>query len=280
MKPKKVAIILALNLIVVAVYLVAIHLMPDVQTAHAVTDENLQENPCEEYGISAIETHAFLPADYKILSMRPVDNLCEIAIESQNKYATLYTHKDYVIIGDLFKEKKAVTRDLVDEIEGRVIEENRKALEQCTAITYTPVKRNINRTLYMVVTPGCHFCEEAEDEIEFLAERYGLTIKMIIYTDENKKAVQAVCRNIPISEFNSPEFKTTEPAEADLCDRGQEIIAKTPAVIDRIGIKGFPTFIFDTGKKFAGANMEHLEKQIVITLESIEHDLIANRREK
>jgi len=256
------------------------YLSPSIKDAHAITDEDQSVNPCEEYGISAIETHAFLPENYKVLSMKPFDNLCEIAIETAHKYATLYTYKDYVIVGDLFKDKKAVTRDLVDKIEGRVVEENRKALEQIAAITYTPKNRNINRTLYMVVTPGCHFCEEAEDEIEFLSERYGLTIKMIIYTDDDQKAVKAICRNIPINEFSSPEFRTAQIVDADLCERGKEIIEKTPAVIDRIGIKGFPTFIFDTGKKFAGANMANLEKQIVITLESIEHELTASVRGK
>lgn len=225
-------------------------------------------NPCKEYGIQMVEKHAWLPKKYKVLSQQPMDNLCEIAIESDNKYITLYTYKDYVMVGDLFKDKKAVTQDLVDKIEGKVIAENRDALEKCVALTYTPKERNIHRSMYMIVTPGCHFCEDAEEEIEFVSERYGIAVKMIIYDSKTRpQSVAAICQNIPINEFSSPEFKA---ASTETCEKGKTILTGTLPVIDKIGINGFPTFIFDTGKKVVGGNMKNLEQQIVLTLAEIE----------
>lgn len=234
-------------------------------------------DPCKD-GLKAVETHAWLPKKYKILSMRPIAGLCEIAIASDNKYVTLYAAKDYVMIGDLFKDQKAVTQSLIEQIEGKVLSENRDSLEKCVALTYTPQERNIHRTLYMVVTPGCHFCEEAEEEIEFLSERYGLTIKMILYDSKAAPAsVAAVCRKIPISEFGSAAFKTANH-DKDQCETAQKLLGETIPVIDQIGIKGFPTFIFDTGNKVVGGNMKKLEQQIVMTLASIENELLTREQ--
>ena len=234
-------------------------------------------DPCKD-GLKSVETHAFLPKKFKILSMRPIADLCEIAIASDNKYVTLYAAKDYVMVGDLFKDQKAVTQALIETIEGKVLSENRASLEKCVALTYTPKDRNIHRSLFMVVTPGCHFCEEAEEEIEFLAERYGLTIKMILYDHKAAPAsVAAVCRKIPISEFGSSAFKTANH-DKDQCETAQKLLGDTIPVVDQIGIKGFPTFIFDTGSKVVGGNMQKLEQQIVMTLASIESELLTSNQ--
>ena len=266
-----------LNIVLTVLYFTGTQLISNPKHASADSTTAIENtiNPCKEYGISAIKKHAYLPDNYKVLSMQPVDNLCEIAIEAENKYITIYTYKDYVMVGDLFMDQKAVTKDLVDKIEGRVLEENREQLDECTAITYEPKDRNLHRTLYMVVTPGCHFCEESSDQIPLLSERYGLTIKVIIYSENNKKAIGAICRDMSIDEYNSEEFEKEIAKDEYQCERGQEILKKSKKLVDKIGITGFPTFIFDTGKQFVGGNMPKLERTIVLYLESIERELAA-----
>ncbi len=179
---------------------------------------------------------------------------------------------------DIFKDKRALTRRAIDEIEGRVVLENREQLEDCVAVSYTPVDRNLNRSIYMVTDPDCHFCKMANDEIIYLSERYGFNIKVILYPigDENK-SIEAACRKMTFDEYTSEEFALEEIKESSHCETGTQLVEKSKTVLKKIGINAVPTFIFaETGQKVAGANMQKLETEIIVNLAAFEKQLIAN----
>jgi len=249
--------------------------------AEEITSLNQQQptaqDPCGNV-FQQIEEHAFLPENFSIISKKPVGNLCEVILETKKKYLSLYVSKDFVLVGDIFKDKKALTRRTMDEIEGRVVLENRKELEDCVAVSYTPVERNLNRSIYMISDPDCHFCNLANDEIIYLSERYGFNIKVILYPLGNEsKSIEAACRKMTFDEYSSDEFHQEQIKEDRLCDAGTQLIEKSKSVLKKIGINAVPTFIFsETGQKIAGADMKKLEHEIIINLAAIERQVVSN----
>jgi len=240
-------------------------------------EESAVQDPCDNV-FKQIEEHAFLPEKFSVISKSPVDNLCEVILEANKKYLTLYVSEKYVLVGDIFKNRRALTRRAIDKIEGRVILENREQLEECVIVSYTPVERNLNRSIYMISDPDCHFCHLANDEIVYISERYGFNIKVILYPlgDENK-SIEVACRQMTFDEYTSQEFAEEEVQEEFLCETGTQLIEKSKSVIKKIGINAVPTFIFaDTGQKVAGADMKKLESEIIVILAAIERQIAHN----
>jgi thiol-disulfide isomerase/thioredoxin len=237
----------------------------------------IPKNPCDGV-FQQIEEHAFLPDQFSVISKQSIDNLCEVILEANKKYLTLYVSENYVLVGDIFKNHKALTKRAIDEIEGRVVLENRQQLEECVAVSYTPSDRNLNRSIYMVSDPDCHFCGMANDEIIYLSERYGFNIKVILYPlgDESKSAAVA-CRQMTFEEYTSEEFASEKIQKDSVCESGIELVEKSKQIAKTIGINAVPTFIFaETGQKIAGADMKKLEKEIIVNLAAIERQIVRN----
>jgi len=243
----------------------------------SIPQQATTQDPCGNV-FKQIEEHAFLPDTFSVISKKPVDDLCEVILETKKKYLTLYVSEKYVLVGDIFQNKRALTRRAIDEIEGRVVLENREQLEDCVAVSYTPVDRNLNRSIYMVSDPDCHFCKLANEEIIYLSERYGFNIKVIFYPlgDENK-SIEAACRKMTFDEYSSEEFALEEIKDTSHCETGTQLVEKSKSVLKTIGISAVTTFIFaETGQKVAGADMKKLEAAIIINLAAFEKQLVAN----
>jgi len=263
------------QMIIKAAFILAVVIMawPHESKAEETTVKDLCSNVFQQ-----IEEHAFLPEKFSVISKKPIDNLCEVFIEADKKLLTLYVSDNYVLVGDIFKDKRALTRRAIDEMEGRVVLENREQLEDCVAVSYTPVDRNLNRSIYMVTDPDCHFCKMANDEIIYLSERYGFNIKVILYPlgDENK-SIEVACRKMTFDEYSSEKFALEEVKDNSHCETGTQIVEKSKSVLKKIGIRAVPTFIFaETGQKVAGADMKKLETEIIVNLAAFEKQLIAN----
>jgi thiol:disulfide interchange protein DsbC len=264
--------------IVIAVVIVAYSNESKAGEASAATQQQVTvQGPCDNV-FKQIDEHAFLPETFSIISKKPIDNLCEVILETKKKYLTLYVSEKYVLVGDIFQDKRALTRRAIDEIEGRVVLENREQLEDCVAISYTPVDRNLHRSIYMVSDPDCHFCKLANDEIIYLSERYGFNIKVIFYPLGNEnKSIEAACRKMTFDEYSSEEFALEEIKDTSHCETGTQLVEKSKSVLKTIGISAVPTFIFaETGQKVAGADMKKLETEIIINLAAFEKQLVAN----
>ncbi len=237
--------------------------------------ETQEPNPCLT-GMDTIQKHAFLPPKFKILSQTPVHGLCEIIVESSGKYFPLYVSPDYVLVGDMFQDQKAVTKRKIDELEVATAEQKRKVLDDCVSITYTPQERNIHRSLYMIADPDCHYCQTAGSQIKTISERYGMAIKLIIapLRENNPKARAAICNQMNIDEYLDLSASETK-REGEECDRAEELLAKTRATTEQLGVKGVPLFILDNGKRVEGANLKALEKEILGLLADMEMELRA-----
>jgi thiol:disulfide interchange protein DsbC len=246
-------------------------------TAFSQEPVTFPKNPCDAV-FQQIEEHAYLPEKFSVISKQAIDNLCEVILRANEKYLTLYVSENYVLVGDIFKDHKALTRRTIDEIEGRVVLENRQQLEECVAISYIPTDRNLNRSIYMISDPDCHFCNMANDEIIYLAERYGFNIKVILFPlgNENRSAAVA-CRQMSFEEYTSEEFASEIILEGSVCENGIKLVEKSKQIAKTIGIHAVPTFIFaETGQKIAGADMKKLEKEIIVNLAAIEKQLVQN----
>jgi len=240
-------------------------------------EETADKDPCSNV-FQQIEEHAFLPEKFTVISKKPIDNLCEVFIESDKKLLSLYVSDNYVLVGDIFQGKRALTRRAIEEIEGRVVLESREQLEGCVAVSYTPTDRNLNRSIYMISDPDCHYCNMANDEIIYLSERYGFNIKVILYPlGDDRKSAAVACRQMTFEDYISEEFASEKIQENSVCENGIQLVEKSKQVAKKIGINAVPTFIFaETGQKVAGANMQKLETEIIVNLAAFEKQLIAN----
>jgi len=215
-----------------------------------------------------IKTHIPI-SDFTIISSRELQGICEIIINVNNRIIPLYGNEHFLISGDLFKDKKNVTKDKIYEVNKKIFLDNKKALDEVVAFEYKPAGIKSEKVLYMFTEPLCSYCHKAGGEVKKLADKYGVTVKILLISmkgeEGKRKCVEAACRNYILNEnfnleqYNQLEWKQVKPDEKFICEKGISLINKTEEVAKKMNIDGIPLFYTNSGDYVSGAEMEALE---------------------
>ncbi len=225
---------------------------------------------CAGVTMETVKKHIpkFPPAE--IASKVEVEGLCQLIVKAGGKYYPLYVGKNFVIIGELFREGKDVTRDIFSKVRARqmaLIKKEFKNLipqiENLVVMTYKP-SSTAKRTLYMFTDPVCPYCAKAEKQIKQIVKDSNVILKVLFYPVHRPNgwdlASVAICKGLSLDTYLAKAWEKTAKPEKEKCDKGENVLKKTDLIAQKLNINGVPTFILDNGERVPGADMEALKK--------------------
>jgi thiol:disulfide interchange protein DsbC len=215
-------------------------------------------SPCEGVDETRIMQHIPLP-EVTLVSKKVLNNTCEVIVKVMNEYVPLYVYDDYVIAGDMFKDKKHITQQSMDEAQQRNTSELKNDLSDVVAFSYKPSQSGADKYIYMFTDPECQHCELAKYQVRDFAEKRQIEVRVILYPlpmheGAKEKAIQALCSHMDYSAYLEDQYSGRQ------CKEGEEKISKSLKIGEALQINGTPTFIGPNGKRALGFDAKHLEE--------------------
>lgn len=209
-------------------------------------------------------------ADFKILSKREIHGVCEVIINVNSRIIPLYGDENYLISGDLFYNKKNITKENIYEVNKKNFLKNKTSMDELTAFEYKPGNIKPGKTIYMFTEPLCPYCHKAGGEVKKLADQYGYSVKVLLVSmkgeEGKRKCIEAACRhfifkeNFNLEQYNQIEWKKEKTENEFICEKGISLIKQTEELSNKMNVDGIPLFYTDNGDSVSGADMEALEK--------------------
>jgi len=217
-------------------------------------------NPCTGLDIPAIKKHVPLPPA-KIISKRPIDNVCEIILSINGEMVPIYATQDYVIAGEMFKDHRQITVEELNKLKVKNFSQFKPEIEKNVFAVLKPASGKPKKVVYMFTDPVCPYCHFAESQLINLANKYNAEFKLILFgvhgENSTKKAVEAICRHLTAKEYLKGDWRK-EDAEKYQCKAGKEQYKNTILLAQKLGINGVPTFYTEDGQMIVGANIPKL----------------------
>lgn len=219
---------------------------------------------CDPITIETMKRHIPTP-QAEIISKREVMGMCEVILKIGAENVPVYATDKFVLAGELFSEKKQITRETLDKLEGLAAEENKKIfyqirpkLDAFAGITYTP-KGKVKHRLYMFGSPLCGYCTKASREIQPILDETGTELVILLQGggDARTKSIQAICSKVDLQGYNSRKWET---ASIDNCKSAEKKVDGASEVASQLHIRGVPTFFVDDGTMVIGANLPELKR--------------------
>lgn len=211
-------------------------------------------------------------SDFKILSTREIEGICEVIININDRVIPLYGNENFLVSGDLFKNRQNITKDMIYNVNRKAFLDIKKNIDDIVAFEYRPKEIKSEKVVYMFTEPLCPYCHKAGSEVKNLADRYGFTVKVLLVSmkgeEGKRKCIEAACRNFIFKEkfnleqYNQLEWKKEKPDEQFICEKGAALIKKTEEISNRLYIDGIPVFYLNNGDYISGAEMNALEQLI------------------
>ena len=228
------------------------------------------KEPCKNIDLAWLKQHVTI-SKANIVSMQALDGLCEVILKIGTDYIPVYSGNTFIIAGEMFKNKQAVTGPKIKALKKADIRKNIQELDRIAAFEYKPGVLK-NRTIYMITDPLCSYCNYAAKHIKSIADKYGATVKAILYTihgDQAKgegkgydKSMEAICRKFDLDQYAASDWKNAPVSEKYRCQKGKDLLAASASLIEKLNLKGVPAFILDNGARINGADMPALEKEL------------------
>ncbi len=230
------------------------------------------KNPCSGVTYATLQKHVPKLPQGKVLSKKPVFNLCEVIVDLGGKPYPFYVGRGYVILGNLFSLGQSVTNQSYQKAQAREAELQkgkfktlRRRADALTVMVYKP-SSSARRVLYMFTDPVCPFCARAEKQIKSIVKKHNVILKVLFYPVHRPRgtdlAAVAICKGIDLDTYLAKEWERKANPSKEKCSKGEEILSRTDKLARELGISGVPTFIMDSGDRVVGANMGALEEML------------------
>lgn len=215
------------------------------------------QNPCDGVDERTILNHIPLPQSLSIVKKKVISNTCEVVIRVMNEQVPIYVFADYIIAGDLFKDKKHITQQSIEELQTRSFSSLRPDIDAAVAFSYKPSQKT-EKYVYMFTDPECQFCELAKYQVRDFAEKKRVEVRVVFFPlpmhdGAKEKAVKGLCSKMDYSRYLDGDYN------GSLCKEGEEIINKALNLGESLELNGTPTFIGPDGKRAVGFDAKQLE---------------------
>ena len=207
-----------------------------------------------------------LPPEAKIVYKKEQSALCEVVLAVDGDLIPLYAGKDFLLVGNLFRDKQFVTGKTLDSLadiaqkerikadEKKILEEknsqvffqqNLSTLDDLTLFSFKPGKAD--KFLYMVTDPDCAHCKQLMPELEKLALENHFEIKVILFPMLGPKshgmAVQAICEKVLYEAYGKIQFQK----DTSGCTEADVLLKKTMAFFSQANLSFVPVVISGDG---------------------------------
>ncbi|MCL4476572.1 MAG: thioredoxin fold domain-containing protein [Nitrospirae bacterium] len=212
--------------------------------------------PCDGVDENTITRHIPLPK-VSIVTKRVISDTCEVIARVMNEHVPLYVFSDYVIAGDLFKDKKHITQQSIGETQAKSFSDIKQEVDQVVAFSYKPAS-GAERYVYMFTDPECQFCELAKYQIRDFAEKRKVEIKVVFFPlamhdGAREKAIKAICSKMDYARYIDGDYSGT------FCREGEDKVGKSLSLGESLEINGTPTFIGPDGRRTVGFDTKLIE---------------------
>ena len=219
------------------------------------------EDVCSTVTEKVIREHIPLK-DFEIIAKKQTSIFCEVIIRAKNTDIPLYIGDGFVISGDMYVKQKKVGDDLLNEVRRNRFLEDKHKFDELTAFVYTP-RRPTGRIIYMISEPTCSHCTRAATRIKSVADKTGLTVKVIMYPMNEgigtDRCIDIICGNFSLEDYIS---KANTERVLKTCDDGRRKIREFSVVAEKHGIDGVPVFFLDDGSMYFLSGLDGLEKKL------------------
>lgn len=229
-------------------------------TGHAFAAD---ENPCDKINIEWMRAHVPIPPA-EIVSKAPESGLCQVILKIRGEFVPTYAGENFVLAGEMFRDRKQVTQAKLETLQAAAATQNIEKLETVVAMTYTPENSN-GKSVYFLTDPICPYCNRAGKELQSLADRSGVTFKLVFANVHGQKGEakirEAICSGYDFAKYNTEDWKK-QPPQNTQCAAADDLWGRTKEVVAQMGIRGVPAFFTEDGVLVSGANMPKLEEAI------------------
>ena len=213
-------------------------------------------SPCDGVDENTIARHISLPK-LTIVTKRVISTTCEVIARVMNEHVPLYVFSDYVIAGDLFKDKIHITQQSMGESQSKSFTNLKQEVDQVVAFSYKPAS-GAEKYVYMFTDPECQFCELAKYQVRDFAEKRKIEIKVVFFPlpmhdGAREKAVKGICSKMDYGRYLEGDYS------GSLCKEGEEILNRSLGLGESLELNGTPTFIGPDGKRAVGFDPKQLE---------------------
>ncbi len=232
------------------------------------------EDICSKVTIETLKLQIpfIFPKDARIVSKKNVKGFCEVILNIRGRNFPFYVGKDFVILGQMFSQKKNLSAITLKKLaqekekeEQKLFKKLKPEVEKVVAIEYKPSVQT-QRTIYMFTDPVCPWCHRAEAFIKKVAKEYNATFKIIFFPVHlpkgKEKAIEAVCRHLDLDGYLKEDWRKGKNTQKFQCKEGKELLEKSIKLAKKLAIRGVPTFFLDNGQRVVGANIERLKKAL------------------
>jgi len=222
-------------------------------------------NPCNAVTLGSLRQQVPIPPA-TILSKKAVAGMCEVILDIRGQYVPVYAGPDYVIAGEMFKDRKQVTQETITGLRAKRFRALKNEVDKCVAMTLKSSSGKVDKTVYMITDPVCPYCHRAETRLREFADRYGAEFKLVLYSVHppvgRRKAVEAVCRGLSAEAYLDGKWKQENLTDKYQCKAGAGLIKRTEELVRKMGVRGVPMFYLSDGTLVQGANMPALARAL------------------
>lgn len=225
---------------------------------------------CDTVTLESIQKHTPVPPA-QIVSKKDVMGMCEVVLKIGTELYPLYATDKFVIAGEIFADRKQVTKDTMDKLKAVVDEDTKKRfssikseLDKYAGITYTP-KGQIKQKLYMFGTPTCPHCVRAANELQPILDSTNTKLVFLLEGSGETRALSAdaICKKLDLPTYNARKWITKDSSnESKMCEVGKEKVDKATSLAGQLGVRGVPTFFLEDGSQIVGANMPEIKRRL------------------
>lgn len=233
----------------------------------ALSVEYSRAEVCQEVTPGVIKKHLAID-EFTVVSIRELNGLCEIVINSDNRLVTFYGNRKFLVSGEMYENGVSLTERKLYDINRAMLKSSVKDVDECVAFTYTPPEIKTETVLYMFTDPLCPFCNRIGGEVKDLSDRLGFRVSILLMNVHGEKGrakcMEAVCRNeadpaFNLGAYNGQEWKKGDPDSKFACQKGEELVDKTEKLSEKLGIDSVPFFFIKDGRHVNGASIEDVE---------------------
>lgn len=246
---------------------------------------------CAHVDVDWISKQAPLPPDFRIVQKQEQGPLCEVVLAIDGRLVPVYTGKDFLLAGTLFKEGNVITQktldglaDVAQEEAQKMIEKEAlakekrkvffkqsiKALDDLVSFSFKPGQAK--DFLYVITDPNCSYCKQMMPELELVAMEAKLELKVIIYPVLGPKSVdmaaQAICDGYSYEAYNEIQLSETPPS----CEKADKLIKATQSLFQSASLSFVPIVVAGDGNWVVEGN-DMCEVKKHLGLESEDGDL-------
>jgi len=188
------------------------------------------------------------------VSQAQIAGLCEVIVKlSENEKALFYTDSQgkYVVTGNIIElsTKKNLTSEKLALLNKRVLpKEQLSELEKVVAFTLG----NSPNYVYFITDPDCPFCKQAEGILDSLVKEGKLMVKVILFPLEpihpqaKAKSISILCDKKGFEGLKAGYLSQNQ------CEAGKKKVEDSIGLMQKIGVRGTPTFVFPDGEMKSG----------------------------